>query len=68
MKVSAIRIYYEVHGQGEPLLRIMGLGDVPSTGRWVLPELQAEHYQVVIFDNRGAGRSDQPPGGDLRGS
>lgn len=62
MRVGDIRIYYEVHGQGELLLLITGLGGHSLDWGWVLPELLAEHYQVVIFDNRGAGRSDQPPG------
>jgi 3-oxoadipate enol-lactonase len=60
--VGDIEIYYEVHGCGEPLLMIMGLGGSILDWGWVLPPKLAERYQVILFDNRGSGRSDQPPG------
>jgi len=54
-----ISIYYEIHGEGEPLVLIMGLGG--DTTRWfrILPVL-SKKYRVITFDNRGAGRSDKP--------
>ena len=55
-------MYCEIHGQGEPLLMIMGLGGHSLDWGWIVPQRLAEHYQVILFDNRGAGRSDQPPG------
>ncbi len=55
-------MYYEVHGQGEPLLMIMGFGGSVLDWGWVLPPKLAERYRIIMFDNRGAGRSDQPPG------
>ena len=60
--VGEIRLYYEIHGEGEPLLLIMGLGGHILDWGWVLPEKLAEGRSVIAFDNRGAGRSDQPPG------
>ena len=58
-RVNGINLYYEVHGKGEPLLLIMGLG-ANATGWWAqLPSFSRE-YQVIAFDNRGAGRSDKP--------
>lgn len=59
IKVGDINIYYEIHGKGEPLLLIMGLGsDLTS---WILqiPEF-SKKYQVIPFDNRGVGRTDAP--------
>jgi len=58
-KVGDINIYYEIHGDGEPLLLIMGYGS--NSGHWfaILDKLAKEH-QVIIFDNRGTGRSDKP--------
>jgi 3-oxoadipate enol-lactonase len=55
------KIFWDSFGSGEPLLLIMGLG-YPST-MWYrsLPELSAA-YRVILFDNRGAGKSDVPPG------
>ncbi len=59
VKVGDINIYYEVHGKGESLVLIMGLGG--NTTRWfrIMPLLSQEH-KVIAFDNRGAGRSDKP--------
>jgi 3-oxoadipate enol-lactonase len=57
-----IKMYYEVHGHGEPLLLIMGFGGSVLDWGWVLPPKLVERYRIIMFDNRGAGRSDQPPG------
>jgi 3-oxoadipate enol-lactonase len=55
------KIYWEAHGSGEPLLMIMGLG--ASLDWWwrTLPAV-TPHYRAILLDNRGVGRSDQPPG------
>jgi pimeloyl-ACP methyl ester carboxylesterase len=58
-KVNDIQLYYEVHGQGEPLVLIMGLGGSTSGWDMQIPTFSRE-FQVVAFDNRGAGRSDKP--------
>src|SRR4051794_19933491 len=55
------RIYWEEHGSGEPLLLIMGLGYTLDMWYRTTPVF-AEHYRVIVFDNRGVGRSDVPPG------
>ncbi|MBN1234898.1 MAG: alpha/beta hydrolase [Methanotrichaceae archaeon] len=60
--VGDIKMYCEVHGQGEPLLMIMGLGGHCLDWGEIVPQRLAERYQVILFDNRGAGRSDQPLG------
>jgi pimeloyl-ACP methyl ester carboxylesterase len=52
------RIHYEIYGSPEapPVLLIMGLG--LSSRAWDrLPELLAAHFRVLVFDNRGTGRS-----------
>lgn len=60
-KVNGINLYYEVHGQGEPLVMIMGFGG--SSGGWVFQRRAFQKYfQVITFDNRGVGRSDKPGG------
>jgi pimeloyl-ACP methyl ester carboxylesterase len=58
-KAGDINLYYEVHGEGQPLLLIMGYGS--NSGHWfvILPHL-ASRFNVIIFDNRGTGRSDKP--------
>lgn len=58
--VNGINIYYETHGAGEPLLLIMGLGANATAWERQIPAFRDE-FQVIAFDNRGAGRSDKPP-------
>src|SRR5512139_44070 len=59
-KVGSIELYYEVHGSGEPLLLIMGLGADSRAWLFQLPEF-SKHYRTIIFDNRGVGSSSKPP-------
>jgi pimeloyl-ACP methyl ester carboxylesterase len=56
---SGIDLYYEVHGEGEPLLLIMGLSLSSKSWFRTVPAL-SEHYKVIIFDNRGVGLSSKP--------
>jgi 3-oxoadipate enol-lactonase len=58
-KVGNINIYYEIHGEGEPLVLIYGYAG--HSGLWFrqIPVL-SKKYQVIAFDNRGIGRSDKP--------
>jgi pimeloyl-ACP methyl ester carboxylesterase len=58
-KANGIDIYYELTGQGEPLVLIGGLGADSTVFRPVARGL-AEHFTVLSFDNRGAGRSAKP--------
>ncbi|MBI5352336.1 MAG: alpha/beta hydrolase [Chloroflexi bacterium] len=54
-------LYYEVHGKGQPLLFIHGLGS--STPDWELQVKEfSKTYQVITFDLRGHGQSDKPAG------
>jgi pimeloyl-ACP methyl ester carboxylesterase len=57
--VRDIRINYEVHGEGDPLLLIMGLG-TGLTGWMLQIPVFSRDYQVIAFDNRGVGRTDAP--------
>jgi len=59
LKVNGIEVYYELHGAGEPLLLIMGLGANATAWFYQVPEF-SKQYQVIAFDNRGAGRSAKP--------
>jgi pimeloyl-ACP methyl ester carboxylesterase len=61
-EVNGVTLYYEVHGKGEPVLLIMGLGANSTAWTAQIAEL-SRHYQLIAFDNRGAGRSDKPADG-----
>ncbi len=61
IQVNGIELYYEVSGDGEPLLLLHGLGS--STRDWELQTpVFAEHFQAITVDMRGHGRSAKPPG------
>jgi 3-oxoadipate enol-lactonase len=59
IKVNDIHMYYEIYGEGKPLVLIGGLAidlsEFESISRWF-----AQKYQVLAFDNRGVGRTDKP--------
>jgi len=57
-KVGDINLYYEVHGKGEPLVLIMGYG-VSHIGWFLIQDKLASEHRVIVFDNRGTGRSDK---------
>ena len=61
IQVNDIYLYYEVEGEGQPLLFIHGLGS--STQDWDLQVKEfSKSYQVITFDLRGHGQSDKPAG------
>jgi pimeloyl-ACP methyl ester carboxylesterase len=57
--VNGVNLYYEVAGQGEPVVLIPGFG----AGMWIwfkqIPTF-SKNYQTIVFDNRGVGKSDKP--------
>ena len=59
-RLNGISISYQVEGQGEPLVMIMGF--TASRIGW-MPQRRffKRYYRVITFDNRGAGKSDKPP-------
>jgi pimeloyl-ACP methyl ester carboxylesterase len=59
VRVNDIELYYEVRGEGPPILLIPGLGVDVTFFRGIIDDL-ATSCRVVAFDPRGAGRSDKP--------
>ncbi len=56
---DGIRIYYEEHGTGEPVLLLMGTGaDHTFWGPQIGP--YSERYRTIVLDSRGTGRSSRP--------
>jgi 3-oxoadipate enol-lactonase len=55
------RIWWDQDGTGEPILLIMGHAYGSDMWHRTVPELAAS-YRVIRFDNRGVGRSSDPPG------
>ena len=59
VKIDNIHLYYELYGKGDPLLLIAGLGCDSQSWLPVVNEL-SNHFQIIVFDNRGVGRSNIP--------
>lgn len=58
--VNGIRLYYQVHGHGEPLVLIQGLGG-GHEGWFFQTRAFRKVFKVIIFDNRGIARTDRSP-------
>src|SRR5258706_6509859 len=62
VRANGQELYFEVHGEGAPVVLIMGIG-YDST-LWKLAQVPAlsQKFRVVIFDNRDSGRSSKAGG------
>ena len=61
LNLDDIDLYYEIVGEGEPLLFIHGLGS--SSRDWEQQvRFFAGSYKVIVFDVRGHGKSGKPAG------
>jgi len=60
---SGVRLYYEVHGGGPTTVVLLPPWAIVHSRCWKLqvPYL-ARYARVVVYDPRGNGRSDRPPG------
>src|SRR5687767_3135605 len=59
VRANGQELYFEVHGEGPPLVLVMGIGYDATL--WTLAQVPAlsQRFQVVIFDNRDVGRSSK---------
>lgn len=58
---NGCKIYYQVRGEGTPLLLLMGFGADGDVWELHAAEYQ-KHFKCIILDNRGVGKSDAPIG------
>lgn len=59
LSTRGFRLYYEVYGQGEPLLLIHGNGGSIDNLKNQIPFF-SRHYKVIAIDSRAHGRSVDP--------
>ncbi len=59
IQIDDVNFYYEIHGQGEPLVLISGY-TCDHTFWLEMLEGLIPHFQVLIFDNRGIGQTTAP--------
>jgi pimeloyl-ACP methyl ester carboxylesterase len=61
ISVNGLKLYYEIEGDGEPVVLIPGF----AAGRWIwfkqIGDL-ARAFRVITFDPRGVSASDKPEG------
>lgn len=55
------KIYYEVHGSGQPVLMIAGMASDSKSWQFILDQM-SKQYQLILFDNRGCGRTETRKG------
>jgi pimeloyl-ACP methyl ester carboxylesterase len=56
---NGVKIYYEVHGKGPPLILTHGYSSTSQMWKDQVGAL-SEHYRLILWDMRGHGRSDYP--------
>jgi pimeloyl-ACP methyl ester carboxylesterase len=61
LQLPALKLYYEIDGEGPPLMLVHGLGSSSRDWEKQVPCF-VEKYKVIALDLRGHGRSDKPPG------
>lgn len=54
--INGISMYYEESGEGTPVVLITGFSGDTTFFKALIPEL-AEKHRVIVFDNRGAGKT-----------
>jgi 3-oxoadipate enol-lactonase len=59
VKINGIDLFYDIKGEGEPLLLIAGFLCDHTYWSLLMPSL-VKHYQVIRLDNRGIGRTSAP--------
>ena len=59
--VNGIDLYYEIHGVGPPLVLLHNFFGSTETWAPLIPEF-SRHYQLIVLDMRGHGRSTNPTG------
>ena len=55
--INGAKIWYATYGQGKPVILLHG--GLANSNYWShqVPELVKHHYQVIVMDSRGHGRS-----------
>jgi pimeloyl-ACP methyl ester carboxylesterase len=58
---DGVKLYYEIHGKGEPLLLVHGNGGSTADFKAQIPHFK-QRYRVIAMDSRDQGRSGDSPG------
>lgn len=55
-EINGIKVYYEIYGEGEPLVLLHGNGGSIESFTYQIPEL-LKHFKVIAMDSRAQGRT-----------
>lgn len=58
VELNGIKMCYEIFGKGDPIILIHGFGSRKEGLKCQIPTL-SQRFKVIIFDNRGAGKSER---------
>lgn len=58
---DGVNVYYEIYGQGKPMVLLHGNGGSIGSRAKLIPEF-ASHYRVIALDARCHGKTDCPKG------
>ncbi len=61
-KINNLQIYYEVYGEGEPVILLHHGFGCTKIWKTVCPGLAMQGYRVIMYDRRGYGRSEEGDG------
>jgi pimeloyl-ACP methyl ester carboxylesterase len=61
---DGVKIYYEVHGDGPPLILTHGYSSTSAMWAGQIEAL-SKHHKLILWDMRGHGQSDYPDNGAL---
>jgi len=61
-ELESRRIYYEIHGKGEPLVLLHHGFGCSKMWQDLYPAFAEKGYRVILYDRRGYGRSDEGRG------
>src|SRR5215469_10737097 len=59
--VNGVRLWYQLRGEGKPLVQVHGSG-LGHTNFAAFTPLMSKHFKVIDYDMRGFGSSDKPSG------
>jgi pimeloyl-ACP methyl ester carboxylesterase len=62
LRTNGQELFYEAHGEGPPLVLVMGIGYESSLWKLAQVPALAKKFRVIIFDNRDVGRSSKARG------
>lgn len=60
IRTNGVDLYYEIYGEGEPVVFIHGIGI--SSKVWVFQKEEvSKYFKMIVYDLRGSGRSGKTP-------